>query len=835
MILTLENVLGVFPAGTTVGAYEQALEDAGHPVPLGEPIDMAVVSPEGEVTFAGLVGAGVTYYIAAKFGDDWRILRATTSAPSSLTVVDVYEQLQATVSDVELLDDNLSIHEALTTDAHGGIVADDDERLSDARAPLAHGASHESGGDDPLSFLAFRGEWDAEESYFTNDVVKHNGETYLNIKADAAGHVPSVSPTYWLWIGGLSYVAEDAANKGIANGYASLEAAGKVPVTQLPSALMEYQGAWNASTNTPNLEDGKGGAGDVYRVTAAAARDLGSGAIDFQVGDYAIYNGAIWEKSDTTDSVASVAGKKGAVTLAQADVEGLVTALEGKQPLDSDLTAIAALATDAFGRELLTKSTAASIRAQIEAQYTVGGFFDVKNPTYGAKGDNATSDSTAINAAITAAEAAGGGVVYFPSGTYIIDATLTLKPKVHLCGAGVAATVLKLKNGAKTDVIKTANYGAGGIADFSVRELTIDGNLANNTTGNGLLIDGLRFQLDSLRIHHAAEDNLNVQSTGTGADEDAVGGYESVACHLKLYLAGGRNLRWDAQDGRLHDVIGIAKDAESKKTNILIGENAGICKLTNCHAWGQSKYGWVIQGSSVLVGCEAEGAVTANVLLEADGVAWIGGKVFKDGSGHGEVGFEWASGKGHNVSISGVRVKECQGGSFKFTGNGEGSRVTALVELPEGKSAVTGEPDASIVFDISVRGGGTAGVAQRIKRRVPGTEETILDLGKDGDAKARFLLESNGLLAWGGGALSTDVFLYRTEAKTVRLEGRLDRTERQQELASAATITPSAWADVLLITGTTEIKKITATRAGHVLILRWASTAKLVAGENLKI
>jgi hypothetical protein len=49
-------------------------------------------------------------------------------------------------------------------------------------------------------------------------------------------------------------------------------------------------------------------------------------------------------------------------THAQADVTGLVAALEGKQPLDSDLTAIAALTTTAYGRELLTLANAAAGR-----------------------------------------------------------------------------------------------------------------------------------------------------------------------------------------------------------------------------------------------------------------------------------------------------------------------------------------------------------------------------------------------------------------------------------------------------------------------------------------
>ncbi len=111
-----------------------------------------------------------------------------------------------------------------------------------------------------------------------------------------------------------------ASEKGAANGYASLDGAGKVPISQLPSSIMEYKGVWNASTNNPTLADGTGDTGDVYRVSVAGTKDLGSGNISFEVGDYVIYNGATWEKSDTTDAVASVNGKTGVVVLKTVDI-----------------------------------------------------------------------------------------------------------------------------------------------------------------------------------------------------------------------------------------------------------------------------------------------------------------------------------------------------------------------------------------------------------------------------------------------------------------------------------------------------------------------------------
>lgn len=93
-------------------------------------------------------------------------------------------------------------------------------------------------------------------------------------------------------------------------------------ITDKPGAILNYKGTWNASTNSPSLSDSTGSGGDVYRVSVAGSRNLGSGTISWEVGDYAIYSPVTssWEKADTTDAVSSVAGRTGAVTLTSADL-----------------------------------------------------------------------------------------------------------------------------------------------------------------------------------------------------------------------------------------------------------------------------------------------------------------------------------------------------------------------------------------------------------------------------------------------------------------------------------------------------------------------------------
>jgi hypothetical protein len=142
------------------------------------------------------------------------------------------------------------------------------------------------------------------------------------------------------------------SEKGQPNGYASLDGAGKVPSSQLPNSIMTYEGVWDANTNTPTLADGVGNTGEVYRVTVAGTQDLGSGNISFTVGDYVIYNSSgVWEKSDTTDAVASVNGQTGIVSLDSDDIAEGVANL-----YFTDLRARTAVVDDAITDGVIDKA-----------------------------------------------------------------------------------------------------------------------------------------------------------------------------------------------------------------------------------------------------------------------------------------------------------------------------------------------------------------------------------------------------------------------------------------------------------------------------------------------
>jgi len=94
-----------------------------------------------------------------------------------------------------------------------------------------------------------------------------------------------------------------------ANGIPQLDVNGKILVSQLPNSVMEYQGTWNANTNTPTLTNGGAfNQGDVYLCNVAGTTNFGAGPIAFVVGDQVIYSGSIWQRaSGSTGTVTSIA------------------------------------------------------------------------------------------------------------------------------------------------------------------------------------------------------------------------------------------------------------------------------------------------------------------------------------------------------------------------------------------------------------------------------------------------------------------------------------------------------------------------------------------------
>ena len=74
-------------------------------------------------------------------------------------------------------------------------------------------------------------------------------------------------------------------------------------VSSLSNAIgaLNYKGTWDASTNSPTLVSSVGTKGDYYVVSVAGSTNL-NGTTLWGVGDMAVFNGSIWQKTDGGDT-----------------------------------------------------------------------------------------------------------------------------------------------------------------------------------------------------------------------------------------------------------------------------------------------------------------------------------------------------------------------------------------------------------------------------------------------------------------------------------------------------------------------------------------------------
>ena len=86
------------------------------------------------------------------------------------------------------------------------------------------------------------------------------------------------------------------------------------------AGALNYQGTWNASTNSPTLTSSVGIIGYYYVVDTAGSTNL-NGITDWKAGDWLIFNGTVWQKIDQSwaiaganDNITSMTGITGGIS-----------------------------------------------------------------------------------------------------------------------------------------------------------------------------------------------------------------------------------------------------------------------------------------------------------------------------------------------------------------------------------------------------------------------------------------------------------------------------------------------------------------------------------------
>ncbi len=388
--------------------------------------------------------------------------------------------------------------------------------LPAARLPAFSGDVSSTAGTAILSLAAIN----ADVGTFgnaTNSVV---------LTADATGRITSISSVAISIPVAQVSGAESTANKGVANGYASLDSTGAVPLSQMPAGLggaWNFKGLWDANANNPALASGTGSNGEAYRVSTAGTTAL-DGISDWQVGDWAVFagvqgSGGAWAKlNGATGEVISVAGKSGAVTLVAGDITitGDATSTSGSSALTlasvntnigyfGSASQSLTLTLDAKGR--VTAATVNNI--QVDASAIISGTIPLTRlPAQTGTGDIVLSDSPTLTGTVTAEGANLSGAVsvggqFAPSGGMVLTSYQT----------GAISTAVVAPPGAPT----VATAGAAGTSSYSYAVSAVDNNGAETevgtttsiTTGNSTL-SGTNYNVITLPALPAGAVSLNL-------------------------------------------------------------------------------------------------------------------------------------------------------------------------------------------------------------------------------------------------------------------------------------------------------------------------------------
>jgi hypothetical protein len=231
------------------------------------------------------------------------------------------------------------------------------------------------------------------------------------------------------------------------------------------AGFVNYEGTWNASTNTPTLVSSVGTKGDYYVVSVTGSTNL-NGITTWTQGDWAIFNGTAWEKVDNTDLVTSVAGRTGAITLSNTDISGLGT----MSTQNASSVAITG------GTATLTSLTTATVQA------TNSGGLSLKNSAGttqlsmgGGGGDNlslnVSTNINGTNAQIDISPTGTGHVHIKPTGVNSIEIAPTYVGEIDNMTIGATTP----KNGSFVDLSVTGTTSFDGSQGTAGQVLTSAG------------------------------------------------------------------------------------------------------------------------------------------------------------------------------------------------------------------------------------------------------------------------------------------------------------------------------------------------------------------------
>lgn len=344
-----------------------------------------------------------------------------------------------------------------------------------------------------------------------------------------------------------------------------------------------------------------------------------------------------------------------------------------------------------------------------------GAFVSVRD--YGAAGDGATDDTEAMQDAIDAA--GNNRAVYFPAGTYLISATINLRPGGAYFGVG-AASVIKQANA--VNLSRLVAWPDDGVTDryCAMRDLTIDGNRDNNTgtTTYGLFGHMVQWsELRNVRVQYVHGDGYRFDGLSDGNFD-----HVSSTCYFDTCWAYGctnNGLVVGSGAGDFHIIGGNYGFCGSSAITL----QGGSSNITGATLWGSTAGpGLVLSGTDNQVrSCNIEGnaregikvaqwadhSMIQDCKIYANSTAGdqLYDAIYADGApGDNLVGLTIKNNRIYADMYSGVRHKSpvafgTNHASCVVTGNVVGFGGTNAAWLEDGINAIVGTNATDVVRD----------------------------------------------------------------------------------------------------------------------------------------
>ena len=271
--------------------------------------------------------------------------------------------------------------------------------------------------------------------------------------------------------------------------------------------------------------------------------------------------------------------------------------------------------------------------------------------SYGADRTGVVVCTTMFQESIDDASAAGGGIVFLNTGTFVVDdpnsdsRCLVPKPGVTIRGSGIGSTVIKLKDNTAPGSLSPRIFSIDAACpNFTLEDITLDGNKANNTGGNndqkhGIMIFG--FAADDLHLRRVELKNCDGDGVYVHDTSQRVLIEECIARdndRIGLNISGASNSRIINNFTRTNGSWGIKGEQESSTVsqvgitiegNVVRNEVSGIgltalnpklysdCKIINNTIETCSAKGIQCQGGirGLIIGHNTVKAATGNGIL----------------------------------------------------------------------------------------------------------------------------------------------------------------------------------------------------------------------------